>query len=85
MCRQTWLQEVIVSATVVAAGLSSALGGAFSDALGRKAALLAADILFAGGAVVMAGAGRVGALITGDHVGVTGEESINRWSVGWAE
>ncbi|KAK9802634.1 hypothetical protein WJX73_008174 [Symbiochloris irregularis] len=63
--RLAWLQEVVVSATVVCAGLSSALGGAFSDAFGRKRALLLGDGLFAVGAVVLASAGGVGALVIG--------------------
>lgn len=66
LCRLAWLQEVIVSATVMCAGLSSALGGAFSDAFGRKRALLLGDGLFAIGAVVLAAAGGVGALVTGE-------------------
>ena len=63
--RLAWLQEAIVSATVIGAGLSSALGGAFSDAFGRRTGLLLGDVLFAIGAILLAAAGNVSTLIFG--------------------
>ncbi|GAB4816004.1 hypothetical protein N2152v2_003050 [Parachlorella kessleri] len=63
--RLAWLQEVIVSAAIVAAGVGSALGGALSDVAGRKRALLLADVLFTLGALGMGLAWDVGVLIAG--------------------
>ena len=60
-----WIQEVIVSAAVVGAGVGSAAGGALSDRLGRKRALAAADLLFVAGAALMAAAHGPGSLIAG--------------------
>ena len=54
-----------MSAAVVAAAVGSAMGGALSDAIGRKRALLAGDGLFAAGAIAMAAAPSVSALILG--------------------
>ena len=63
--RLAWLQEAIVSAAIVAAGVGSAAGGAFSDAFGRKRALLLADVLFTLGALCMGAAWSAGVLIAG--------------------
>lgn len=67
LCRLIWVQELIVSAAVFGAGLGSAIGGWFSDKVGRKKALLAGDILFAVGALLMAAAHSPHALIAGLH------------------
>ena len=64
-CRLIWIQEVIVSAAVLGAALGSALGGWFSDKVGRKKALLLGDVLFTLGAVLMAAAQTPSALIAG--------------------
>lgn len=60
-----WIQEVIVSAAVLGAALGSALGGWFSDKVGRKKALLLGDVLFTLGALLMAAAQTPSALIAG--------------------
>ncbi|CDO98716.1 unnamed protein product [Coffea canephora] len=52
--RKTWLQETIVSMAVAGAILGAAFGGWISDKFGRKISILAADILFFVGAIVMA-------------------------------
>jgi len=54
-----------VSSAVAAAAGGSAAGGALSDAVGRRAALLAADVLFVLGAALQASAHTVGAVIAG--------------------
>ena len=54
-----------MSSAIIAAGAGSALGGALSDALGRKRALLLSDALFTLGALLMGTAWSAGALITG--------------------
>ena len=64
-CRLIWLQEVVVSAAVLGAGVGSACGGWFSDKIGRKTALLAGDILFTAGALLMASAHSPHAIIIG--------------------
>ncbi|KAA6422553.1 MAG: putative inositol transporter 2-like [Trebouxia sp. A1-2] len=61
--RLVWIQEVIVSAAVLGAGVGSAIGGWFSDQVGRKKALLVGDVLFTLGALLMAAAGSPNALI----------------------
>lgn len=48
----TW-QELIVSVTIAAAAIAAALGGPFSDLLGRRITVLIASIVFTVGAVVM--------------------------------
>ncbi|PRW45452.1 Inositol transporter 1 [Chlorella sorokiniana] len=58
-------QELIVSAAILAAGVGSVLGGWVADRLGRKAALLLADVLFAAGSAAMAAAQEQWALIAG--------------------
>ncbi|KAL0033523.1 hypothetical protein WJX79_001225 [Trebouxia sp. C0005] len=63
--RLVWIQEVIVSAAVLGAGVGSAIGGWFSDQVGRKKALLVGDVLFTLGALLMAAAGSPNALIAG--------------------
>ena len=52
--KNTWLQELIVSTAVGAAIFGAAIGAWMNDSLGRKKAILAADVLFFVGAVVMA-------------------------------
>lgn len=66
-CRLIWLQEVVVSAAVLGAGVGSACGGWFSDKLGRKTALLGGDVLFTAGALLMASAHSPHAIIVGQH------------------
>lgn len=63
--RLAWMQEVIVSAAVLGAGAGAAVGGFVSDRLGRKTALLAGDVMFAFGAILMAAAGSPDVLIVG--------------------
>ncbi|KAL0047264.1 hypothetical protein WJX82_011173 [Trebouxia sp. C0006] len=63
--RLVWTQEVIVSAAVLGAGVGSAIGGWFSDTVGRRKALLVGDVLFTLGALLMAAAGSPNALIAG--------------------
>ena len=62
-----WVQELIVSAAVLGAGVGSAVGGWLSDTVGRKKALLLGDGLFAAGALFMAAAPSASALITGER------------------
>ncbi|CAI9105719.1 OLC1v1004716C2 [Oldenlandia corymbosa var. corymbosa] len=52
--RKTWLQETIVSMAVAGAIVGAAFGGWINDRFGRKISILAADVLFFAGAVVMA-------------------------------
>ena len=47
-------QELIVSATVLAACLSSLLAGWLADSWGRRATILLASLLFLAGSVIMA-------------------------------
>ena len=54
--KNTWLQELIVSTAVGAAIFGASIGAWMNDSLGRKKAILAADVLFFVGAVVMAAA-----------------------------
>ncbi|KAL4447774.1 hypothetical protein ABPG75_004993 [Micractinium tetrahymenae] len=49
-------QELIVSAAIIAAGAGSVAGGWLADRVGRRRALLAADVLFTAGAGAMAAA-----------------------------
>lgn len=65
MRRLNWIQEVIVSAAVVGAALGSAVGGLLSDRVGRKRTLLAGDVLFATGALLMGLAQSAATLIIG--------------------
>ena len=65
MCSLNWIQGVIVSAAVFGAAAGSALGGALGDLVGRKRTLLVGDVLFAVGAILMAAAQGVGALVAG--------------------
>lgn len=69
-CRLVWIQEVIVSAAVLGAGVGSAIGGWFSDKVGRKKALLVGDVLFTLGALLMAAAGSPNSLIAGQIASV---------------
>ena len=54
--KNTWLLELIVSTAVGAAIFGAAIGAWMNDSLGRKKAILAADVLFFVGAMVMAAA-----------------------------
>ncbi len=63
--RLSWIQGIIVSAAVAGAAGGSALGGALSDFLGRKKALMAGDVLFTVGALLMAAAPDVSVIIAG--------------------
>ena len=64
-CRLSTLQGLIVSAAMMGAVFGSACGGALSDRLGRRTALLAADVLFVGGALCMGLAPSAALLIIG--------------------
>lgn len=59
------LQETIVSMAVAGAIIGAAFGGLVNDRFGRKPAILAADVVFAVGAILMAAAPSVGMLIAG--------------------
>ncbi|KAG0610197.1 hypothetical protein M758_7G045700 [Ceratodon purpureus] len=61
----TVLQETIVSMAVAGAIIGAAIGGRVNDRYGRKPAILAADVVFALGAILMATAQGVGMLIAG--------------------
>ncbi|KAJ6779098.1 INOSITOL TRANSPORTER 4-LIKE [Salix koriyanagi] len=52
--KKTWLQETIVSMAVAGAIIGAAFGGYMNDRWGRRVAILAADIVFFFGAIVMA-------------------------------
>ncbi|GMH28562.1 hypothetical protein Nepgr_030405 [Nepenthes gracilis] len=56
VAESSFLQETIVSMTLVGAMIGSAAGGWINDAHGRKKATLIADIVFTAGSVVMAAA-----------------------------
>ena len=77
-CRLVWIQEVIVSAAVLGAGVGSAIGGWFSDKVGRKKALLVGDVLFTLGALLMAAAGSPNALIAGQIASIPPQEYTHR-------
>ena len=69
-----------MSSAIAAAAVGAALGGRLSDSLGRKTALVAADVLFAGGAVAMGLAPNAAVLVLGKpsgaaHVGETMPET----------
>lgn len=63
--QSTVLQETIVSMAVAGAIVGAAIGGRVNDRFGRKPAILAADVVFAFGAVLMAAAPNVAMLIAG--------------------
>lgn len=63
--QSTVLQETIVSMAVAGAIVGAAIGGRVNDRFGRKPAILAADVVFAVGAVLMAAAPNVAMLIAG--------------------
>ncbi|XP_074576732.1 putative inositol transporter 2 [Curcuma longa] len=63
--RKTWLQESIVSTAVAGAIIGAAIGGWANDRLGRRTAILVADLLFFVGSVIMASAPNPGVLIVG--------------------
>ncbi|XP_071723857.1 inositol transporter 4 [Rutidosis leptorrhynchoides] len=52
--KKTWLQETIVSMAVAGAIVGAAIGGWMNDRFGRKLSILAADVLFFIGAIIMA-------------------------------
>ncbi|XP_065853642.1 inositol transporter 4-like [Euphorbia lathyris] len=52
--KSTFLQELIVSMTVVGAIIGAAFGGVANDKFGRKKTILAADVVFFIGAIIMA-------------------------------
>ncbi|KAK9706318.1 hypothetical protein RND81_07G116200 [Saponaria officinalis] len=52
--RQTWLQETIVAMAVAGAIIGAGVGGWLNDRLGRRPAIIIADILFFIGAIIMA-------------------------------
>ena len=56
---------MVVSSAIWAAATGAAVGGALSDAVGRRAALMAADCLFIAGSVAMALAGSIVTVILG--------------------
>ena len=51
------VQEAIVSIAILGAAIGAAAGGKINDRFGRKFAIFAADVVFAVGSVLMAGAG----------------------------
>lgn len=59
------MQEVVVSAAIVGAGVGSAVGGWLSDQVGRRRGLITADVLFTAGALAMGCATHVNVLILG--------------------
>eukprot|EP01018_Ginkgo_biloba_P030543 Gb_32595 [translate_table: standard] len=71
----TFLQEIIVSTAIAGAIVGAAIGGWINDRFGRRTALLAADLLFLFGAILMAVAPNpivliVGRLFVGFGVGM---------------
>lgn len=60
-----FIEGVIVSSAIIAAGFGALLGGAFADRVGRKMALLVGDVLFASGALMMGLASSVGWVVGG--------------------
>lgn len=64
-CRLRWVQGAVVSSALVAAAAGSAAGGRLSDVIGRRKSLLAADVLFTAGAVMMGFARNVEMVIAG--------------------
>ncbi len=60
--------------------MGSAIGGWFSDKVGRKKALLVGDVLFTLGALLMAAAGSPNALIAGRNASVLMHTGITFWS-----
>lgn len=63
--KSSFLQETIVSMALVGAMIGAAAGGWINDAYGRKKATLLADVVFALGSLVMAGAPDPYVLIAG--------------------
>ena len=58
--------------------MGSAIGGWFSDKVGRKKALLVGDVLFTLGALLMAAAGSPNALIAGQVASVPQQAYAHR-------
>ncbi|KAI4297636.1 hypothetical protein L6164_037518 [Bauhinia variegata] len=52
--RKTWLQELVVSMSLVGAIVGASFGGWMSDRFGRKLTIMFADALFFAGAAIMA-------------------------------
>ncbi|XP_075643794.1 inositol transporter 4-like [Castanea sativa] len=74
--KHTWLQELIVSTSIAAAIIGAAIGAWMNDSLGRKKAILTADVLFFVGSLVMAVAPFpsivvIGRILVGLGVGMT--------------
>ena len=67
-----------MSAAVLGAGVGSAIGGWFSDKVGRKKALLVGDVLFTLGALLMAAAGSPNSLIAGQIASVPKQANAHR-------
>ncbi len=63
---------------MIGAGVGSAIGGWFSDKVGRKKALLVGDVLFTLGALLMAAAGSPNALIAGQIASVSKQAYVHR-------
>ncbi|GAB2298966.1 Sugar (and other) transporter [Dionaea muscipula] len=63
--KKTWLQETIVATAVAGAIVGAGIGGWLNDRLGRKPAMLIADVLFFIGALVMAIAPNPAVIILG--------------------
>lgn len=61
-------KSLITSSTSLFALLASPLAGLLADAYGRKRAILAASLLFVGGALLQAAAGSVAAMVLGRSV-----------------
>ncbi len=83
-CRLVWIQEVIVSAAVLGAGVGSVIGGWFSDKVGRKKALLVGDVLFTLGALLMAAAGSPNSLIAGQIASFSKQSLCTQASLFWS-
>ncbi|GMH15758.1 hypothetical protein Nepgr_017599 [Nepenthes gracilis] len=63
--KKTWLQETIVAMAVAGAIIGAGVGGWLNDRLGRKPAIMIADVLFFIGALVMALAPNPAVIIVG--------------------
>ncbi|BHF59413.1 hypothetical protein SprV_0100237000 [Sparganum proliferum] len=61
-------QEIVVSATIVAAAIFSHASGPLNERLGRRPVIALASVLFALGSVIMGGALNLGSLICGRFV-----------------
>ncbi|KAL7062415.1 hypothetical protein AAHC03_01159 [Spirometra sp. Aus1] len=61
-------QEIVVSATIVAAAIFSYASSPLNERLGRRPVIALASVLFALGSVIMGGALNLGSLICGRFV-----------------